>query len=147
MTTSAENFQLSKPAGEARVAPPVLSYFEGRNRYKVYDLVMDEFMASGLTKATLARRLGKRPEQINRLLKSPGNWTLDTVSNLLFAIRGGEPRYGVRFPLDEPARNDNQPHWINEQPAKETASDNTNATAKIANRDENKPVSIVSRST
>jgi transcriptional regulator with XRE-family HTH domain len=112
MTTSAENFQLSSPTGEQRVSPSVLSYFEGRNRYKVFDLVWDEFRASGLTQAALAKRLGMSPSQLNRMLKSPGNWTLDTVSNLLFAVRGGEPKYGIRYPLDEAASNEWEPEWI-----------------------------------
>ena len=112
MTTSVGNFQLSSPTGEDRVSPSVLSYFEGRNRYKVFDLVWDEFRASGLTQAALARRLGMSPPQLNRMLKSPGNWTLDTVSNLLFAIRGGEPKYSVVYPLESAGRNDNQPTWL-----------------------------------
>ena len=38
----------------------------------------------------MARRIHKRPEQITRLLGAPGNWTLDTVSDLLLGM-GFEP--------------------------------------------------------
>lgn len=109
MSTSANPTTLSKPSGEGRVPSSTLSYFEARNRFKVFDLVWNEFRASGLTQAALARRLGISPAQLNRMLKSPGNWTIDTVSNLLFAIRGGEPSYGVRYPLDEVATNEWEP--------------------------------------
>lgn len=77
----------------------------------MYELVVSEFQKSRITKATLARRLGKRPEIISRLLGAPGNWTLNTVSDLLFAISGGEPEYGVRHPLREPPRNYIEPEW------------------------------------
>jgi hypothetical protein len=73
---------------------------------------LTEFQNSGLSQADLARRLGKRPEIISRLLGAPGNWGLDTVSDLLFAISGAEPDYAVSYPFDVPARNDVQPHWL-----------------------------------
>jgi hypothetical protein len=40
----------------------------------------------GLTKAIVAKRLRKGPEQITRWLGAPGNWTLNTVSDLLLAM-------------------------------------------------------------
>jgi transcriptional regulator with XRE-family HTH domain len=49
-------------------------------------IFLDE-KSKGLTKATLARRLGKAPEQITRWLASPGNLRLDTVSDILLAMR------------------------------------------------------------
>jgi hypothetical protein len=103
---------LSKPAGDKPILTGTLAYFQARNRSRVYEAVIREFVRSGLTQATLARRMRKRPEQINRLLGAPGNWELDTVSDLLFAISGGEPVYGVRHPLDEPTRNYQKPDWL-----------------------------------
>lgn len=142
MPTSAAAFQLSSPTGEDRVSPSILSYFEGRNRYKVFDLVWDEFRASGLTQAALARRLGMSPPQLNRLLKSPGNWTLDTVSNLLFAIRGGEPAYHISYPLEQSARNDTQPQWLEKEPEKKNGN-----TATVFNLNISPRTVLVSRST
>jgi hypothetical protein len=112
MTTSQPTTTLSKPSGENRIPDGTLAYFEARHRSRVYELVLKHFIRSGLTQAVLARRLGKRPEVINRLLGAPGNWTLDTVSDLLFAISGAEPDYGLRYPLDEPARNFREPEWL-----------------------------------
>ena len=67
-----------------------LGEFRERTRATIYELVLHEFTRSSLTQAELARRLGKNPSIISRLLSSPGNWSLDTVSDLLFAISGGE---------------------------------------------------------
>ena len=54
-------------------------------RLRLYEAVIKEFLESGVTKAELARRIGRKPEQITRWLGAPGNWTLDTVSDLLLA--------------------------------------------------------------
>lgn len=76
-----------------KISSADLAYFQDRLRSRLYDLVLTEFENAreiGLTQAMLARRLGKRPEQINRWLSSPGNWTLETVSNLLIGISNSE---------------------------------------------------------
>jgi len=60
----------------------------------MYSFVVEKFLEqernSGLTKAALARRLGKSPDRISRLLGAPGNWTIETVSELLLGIAGEE---------------------------------------------------------
>jgi hypothetical protein len=66
---------------------------------------MGEFKNSGLSKADLARRLGKGADRVSKMLGGPGNWTIATVSDLLFAIKGGVPKYAVDYPLDRPSRN------------------------------------------
>jgi hypothetical protein len=124
MNTSQPTSFLSNPSGEDAVPDTALAYFRARHRGRVYEAVIQEFLRSGITQATLARRMGKRPEQINRLLGAPGNWTLDTVSDLLFAISGAEPEYGVRYPLNEPLRNYRQPDWLNLQAAAASGSSN-----------------------
>lgn len=58
----------------------------------------------------------KDPGHLNRLLNAPGNWTLDTVSDLLFAICGGVPVYSIGYPLDKPERNHTKPEWILDNP-------------------------------
>ena len=63
-----------------------VGYYRARLRNRIYQLVLLGLEASGLTRAEIARRIYKRPEQITRLLGAPGNWTLDTVSDLLLAI-------------------------------------------------------------
>ncbi len=75
------------------LSPGVRAYFGQRLRNRVFGLVLERFMeaqAAGLTKAELARRIGKRPEVVGRLLASPGNWTLETASDLLLGISGEE---------------------------------------------------------
>lgn len=84
-----------------RINAGALAYMRERHRNHVYSLVLDEFERSGINQATLAARLGKAPEIISRWLSGPGNWTLDTESDLLFAISGAEPRCALGFPLSE----------------------------------------------
>jgi hypothetical protein len=112
MNTSPQTSMLSNPFGDEPVPEGTLAYFRGRSRSRIYESVLREFLRSGISQATLARRMGKRAEQINRLLGAPGNWTLDTVSDLLFAISGAEPVYGVQYPLKEPPRNYRKPEWL-----------------------------------
>ncbi|HXQ40215.1 MAG TPA: hypothetical protein VN821_03040, partial [Candidatus Udaeobacter sp.] len=111
MTTSTISL-LSKPSGDDQIPLGTLAYFRERHRNRVYELVLNEFMASGLSQADLARRLGKRPDIVCRWLGSPGNWTLDTESDLLFAISGGEPEYAISYPLDNAPRNYANPVWL-----------------------------------
>lgn len=128
MTTSRKTFSLSKPAGDARIPLEAVAYFRARNRNNAYHAVIQEFQDSGLSQATIARRLGKRPEIINRLLGAPGNWTLDTISDLLFAISGAEATYELNYPLENAPRNLTQPEWLGgDTPAQlfETGSSNT----------------------
>lgn len=98
MTTS-RTTGLSEPMGNAKISLGTLGYVRARNRQRVYDLVIREFKKSGLTQAELARRLGKAPEVVSRLLSRPGNWELDTLSDVLFAISGAVPTYRVGYPL------------------------------------------------
>src|SRR6266850_1150188 len=95
---------LSKPVEGEPLRGPTLVYFRARHRMKLYSLVLGEFKKSGISQAELCRRLRKGPAQISRLLGGPGNWSLDTVSDLLFAISGAEPAYELRYPLDKPGR-------------------------------------------
>lgn len=94
------------------------AYFGGRLRNRLYNFVLTKFLekeASGeLTKAELARRIGRRPEVITRLLASPGNWKLDTVSDLLLGISGEELGFSAFSPAALPRRNLVRPEWLDE---------------------------------
>lgn len=83
-----------------------------RAKRHAYNLVMREFKKSGITKAELARRLGKGADRVSRMLGGPGNWTINTVSDLLFAISASEPKWDLIYPLDRPRRNDTRPEWL-----------------------------------
>ena len=65
-------------------------YFRASYRDRVYQSVMAYFAAcaerDGLTKARIASLLQRDPASITRWLSGPGNWTLDTVSDLLLAM-------------------------------------------------------------
>ena len=108
---SADHF-LSKPTGRESIDPAALAYMRERSRGRVYSVVIDEFEKSGISQADLARRLHKGTDQISFRAWQPGNWTLDTVSDLFFAISGGEPTYGIQYPLDWPARDETSPNWL-----------------------------------
>src|SRR5258706_1057953 len=66
-----------------------LAYFRTRFSLALHQLVLKRFMElerSGFSRAELARRIGKKPEQITRWFGSPGNWELETVSDLLIGM-------------------------------------------------------------
>ena len=70
---------------------------------------MEEFLKqdaeTGLTRAEVARRIRRRPEQITRWFSAPGNWTLETVSDLLLAIAQAEPDVNLLSLEGRPNRN------------------------------------------
>ncbi len=94
MITSREIALLSELESIKTVPPAVLSYFQARLKNRLHNFIISKFIemekTHGLTKADLARRIGRKPEVITRLLGAPGNWTLDTVSDLLLGIASEE---------------------------------------------------------
>lgn len=103
---------LSKPTGDDRIPNSTFAYLRARNRHRLYSVIIDLFQKSGLTQAELARRSGKPPETICRWLATPGNLRIDSLSDLLFAIDGAGPIYGIDHPLDRPTRNMVRPEWL-----------------------------------
>lgn len=81
-----------------------LGYLRARAQNNAHDCVLqvflDEAKSRGVTKAYIARRLGKRPEVIGRWLTAPGNWVLDTIAELLGSM-GYEIEFRAR-PLRHP---------------------------------------------
>lgn len=79
------------------------SYLHARAKNSFYQYIVTKFLdkeaAGEITKADLARRIGKRPEVITRLLRSSGNWTIETIVDLLAGISGEE-----LMPKSEPFR-------------------------------------------
>lgn len=109
MTTSRPNDIIAEIEDGLPVPAPKLAYFQQRTRNRLYNFVVERFREAarerGLTKAELARRLGKRPEVINRILAGPGNWTVDTVSDLLIGIEASELEPHSKPLLRRAARN------------------------------------------
>jgi len=99
MTISLAPSILAEPAGEERLSARTLAYVSEAARDQLYDLVVQNCIETGVTKATLAKRLGKDPAQISRLLGAPGNWTIDTFAELLFAINGSMLQASSYLPL------------------------------------------------
>jgi hypothetical protein len=128
MSTSQTTF-LSRPVPGEAVLPETFAYLRGRAKRKAYDLVIREFRKSGISKTELARRLGKTLPEVSRMLGGPANWTIATVTDLLFAISGGVPKWDIEFPLDKPRRNATRPPWLTESNlvkiASSTPSSNT----------------------
>lgn len=70
-----------------------LAYLQERTRNQLFQFILKKYIeaeAGGLTKAKLARRIHRSPEVITRLLGSPGNWTISTISDLLAGIADEE---------------------------------------------------------
>ncbi|WP_138509615.1 helix-turn-helix domain-containing protein [Maricaulis alexandrii] len=90
------------------------AYFGQRARNAWSNYILERFAkaeSDGLTKAELARRIGKRPEQISRILSAPGNWTIETIQELLLGICAEEIVPNSRSIFDETIRNYSGPEW------------------------------------
>ena len=91
-------YEISEGLSAGPIPEEKLVYFRARLKNRIHAMVLDYFVLlvkdKGFTKADLARRLDKRPEQITRWLGSPSNLTLDTVSDLLLGM-GREPLLGA----------------------------------------------------
>lgn len=93
-------FQIPKLSlDESPIPARTLAYFRRRLQLHLHELVIGEFDKRGITKAGLAGRLSKDRSQITRWLGAPGNWTLDTFSDLMVGM-GIDPRCAV-VPLAE----------------------------------------------
>lgn len=113
MSTQLPVSQTTPISSEARdtgtaISVAMLAYFRGRLGNKIHELVLAEFAAQereGKTsRAKLARKIRRKPEQITRWLGSPGNWTLDTLSDLLLGM-GLEPAVSARSLASEHVSN------------------------------------------
>lgn len=76
-----------------------IGYLQAYAQDNAHDLVLRTFLSlpedEKITRAFLARRLNKAPEQITRWLAVPGNWTLGTFADLLGAM-GYLPIFGAK---------------------------------------------------
>lgn len=95
----------------------MIGYFQGSTKDNAHEEILRIFLESserdGVTRAFIARRIGKTPEQITRWLGAPGNWTLDTLTNLAIAM-GYRPRVTLERLSD--IRQSNQSHPLAQAP-------------------------------
>ena len=109
MTTFRKTPVKSEISGDNPLSDYALGYLNERVRNSFYDYVLRRFHEAaereGLTKAKLARRLRIAPARVTRLLGAPGNWTLDTVSELLIGICREELRPQSESYLERAPRN------------------------------------------
>lgn len=89
MTTYQEQFQKAV-AGET-IPPYWLGYFREEHREALNEQLIELLRAAGLSQVTLAKKIGRRPEQVTRWINSPSNLEADTISDLALAF-GYRPR-------------------------------------------------------
>lgn len=108
---------------EIRSGEPIpegkLAYLRERTKNRIYNYILQRFLdrqrEEDFTRADLARRIGRRPEVITRLLGAPGNWTIDTVSDLLVGICAEELEpYSTSLSGRSP-RNFRGDEWLSER--------------------------------
>lgn len=84
MTTSTE--QMINAIKKPKIDKYWLAYFRETLRGEINDVILEAFMSSGLTKADVARKLDRRPEQVTRWLSAPCNIEADTLSDIALAL-------------------------------------------------------------
>lgn len=97
-----QNARLSKPTGDECIPDFTLGYFRARNKKNVHDTLCQEFEKSTLSQIQLAHRLGReKADVVCRVLGAPSNLTVESLSDYIFAMGGGEIVLSVRYPLDK----------------------------------------------
>jgi hypothetical protein len=107
---------LSELAAGSPIPLEKRAYFHARVLNSFYQFVLHKFLeeerAGRITKAELARRIEKRPEVVSRLLGAPGNWGLETATDLLLGICGEELRPASSPLLGRAPRNYDHAEWF-----------------------------------
>jgi hypothetical protein len=106
-----------------RLSAGDIEYYRHRLKNRIFEAVWEEFVRQsddlGLTKKTIAVRLGKEPSQITRWLSGPSNLTTETVSDILLAMNC-EADISISSLLNRPVPNYIHPaaslpgsYWLN----------------------------------
>lgn len=106
------SFKFDRPAKGEPIPVGTLAYARARARNKAHAQLLLAMKDSGITRADLARMLGKRPEQLTRWLGGPGNLTIDTLADILFATQGVMLDFVRDDVLAKPPRNNVGPDWL-----------------------------------
>ena len=101
---------LKSSLSQTPIPESTLAYFRRQFANSLHQLVLSTFSTvereNGVTRAEVARRIGRKPEQITRWLGTPSNWTIETISDLLVAM-GKKPALSTSelFPSENPVPN------------------------------------------
>lgn len=114
-------------------ALPGRNYFRQRQKNRVYETVIKAVQAAGdrgVKRRDIAASTGKSPSQISHWLSGPANWTLDSVSDILFAL-GAE----MEFSISEfrAAVKGNEFHELNSARPKENTAVQITQTSGVTN--------------
>lgn len=112
MISSLKRRSLFKPIRGEKIHAFDLGVVRARNRNKAHSKLLELYNSSDLSKAELAKMLGKRPEQITRWLAGPGNLTIDTISDLIFALNGEHFSIQCEDDLSRGKSNHQPPNWL-----------------------------------
>lgn len=106
MTTTSQTSFLDRPTGDEKISERALGYVTETAREEMFDMIATACVEAGVMRSQIAKRLGKDPALVTRQLSAPGNWTIDTISEYLFAINGRLVRAASYCPLEQaPANN------------------------------------------
>lgn len=90
--------QLDQVLSEQEIKKFWLGYFQERFREEIHQQLLEHYnhirASTNLSRTDLARKIGRRPEQVTRWLSAPTNLEADTISDMALAM-GMVPR--VRF--------------------------------------------------
>jgi DNA-binding phage protein len=82
--------QLDQALSEPEIKKFWLGYFQENFRQEIQQQIIELFdflkAKKGLTRADLARKIGRRPEQVTRWLSSPTNLESDTISDIALGM-------------------------------------------------------------
>jgi hypothetical protein len=110
-TSISSEIQRDKP-----ISARTKAFYRRRLQNRIHRLIVKAFReqakTTGLTQKRLAERIESRPEQINRWLGIAGNWTLNTVSDLLLgmAVDLDDPTYSIIAELEAEAAQQQKVH-------------------------------------
>jgi hypothetical protein len=118
MTASARMPTLPLSLAAEPIPERDLIYHRQRLRNRVFDCVLvalaDRVRLHQLSRTAIAKRMGKDPGQVSRLLSYPSNLTIDTLSDLLLAI-GADLTLGHHLAENPPRTNYEHP-WSKRHP-------------------------------
>lgn len=124
--------QLAQALSEPEIKRFWLGYFQEGFREEVQQLLLEHFEAlkanTGFTRSELAKKIGRRPEQVTRWLSSSTNLEMDTISDMALGM-GLVPRLrfeevGTLFAAERPNRSNDVSDYVTQA---QTVIDNSPA--------------------